>query len=345
MALRLVEVVIPEEASAEADAVVDEHEVIDSWTERSPEGGWARIRVLLRAGRDEPLLDVLDQRFGDLERYRVLVFPVEVALPRAEEPEEGVGEGEEDEAEAEGSQRIGREELHTDLSEAARATPIYLVLIALSSVVCAFGLLKGDQAVIIGAMVIAPLLGPLVALALATTLADGGLARRAVKAGLAGVACAFAVSVAIGVWASAPPTRPALADRTLVDLSDIGLALAAGSAGTLAFTTGVATAVIGVMVAVALVPPIVTAGLLAGAGYAQATLGALTLTAVNLICVNLAGVVTFVARGFRPTDWWEAERARRATRWAIALSALLLLGLVAAILWGPVASFGVLPEG
>lgn len=342
MPLRLVEVVVPEDASEEADAVVADHEVIDSWTERAPEGGWTRLRLLVRAGRDEPLLDALDQRFGGLEGYRVLILPVEASLPRPDAEEE---EAEGTDAGEEGTERIGREELYADLSEAARPTPIYLVLIALSSVVCAFGLLKGDQAVVIGAMVIAPLLGPLVGLALATTLADADLARRAVKAGLAGVACAFVVAAAIGVWSSAAPTRPALADRTLVDLGDIGLALAAGSAGTLAYTTGVATAVIGVMVAVALVPPIVAAGLLAGGGHSQAAMGALTLTLVNLICVNMAGVVTFVARGIRPGRWWEAERARRATRWAVAVSALLLLGLVAAILWGPVGSLGVVPDG
>jgi len=117
-----------------------------------------------------------------------------------------------------------------------------------------------------------------------------------------------------------------------VGLSDVALALAAGVAGTLSVTRGVSTALIGVMVAVALLPPLVALGMLLGAGYGSAALGAALLTLTNVVAINLAGVVTFLAQGVRPMSWYEAERAKTATRWAIAIWVVALGILVAAML-------------
>ena len=85
---------------------------------------------------------------------------------------------------------------------------------------------------------------------------------------------------------------------------------------------------IGVMVAVALMPPLVVAGLLLGAGHLAEAAGAAELLAVNIVCVNLAGVATFLAQKIVPARYWEAERARKATRTAALLWSLLLLALV-----------------
>jgi uncharacterized membrane protein len=110
------------------------------------------------------------------------------------------------------------------------------------------------------------------------------------------------------------------------------LALAAGSAGALAFTSGVPSVVVGVMVAVALLPPLVVAGLLAGAGHWMPAAGALVLLLTNVTCVNLAGVVTFLLQKVRPRTWWEADRARSSTRLAVAVWILMLAVLLALIL-------------
>jgi uncharacterized membrane protein len=92
------------------------------------------------------------------------------------------------------------------------------------------------------------------------------------------------------------------------------------------------SALIGVMVAVALLPPIVILGMLIGAGQWDMALGALLLLLTNLICVNLSGVITFLARGLRPLTWWDAKRAKKATRKAIGIWTFLLLILVIIIL-------------
>ena len=86
------------------------------------------------------------------------------------------------------------------------------------------------------------------------------------------------------------------------------------------------------MVAVALVPPLVVCGMLLGEGHATSAGGAFFLTVANVICINLAGVATFLAQGVRPRSWWEAERAKKATFGAI-LVWVVLLAVLTLILW------------
>lgn len=82
------------------------------------------------------------------------------------------------------------------------------------------------------------------------------------------------------------------------------------------------------MVAVALLPPLVAVGMLAGSGHFLQAMGAFMLFAVNLICVNLAGVVTFIIQGVRPRTWWEAERAKKASIKGAAIGGAMLLALI-----------------
>jgi uncharacterized hydrophobic protein (TIGR00341 family) len=130
------------------------------------------------------------------------------------------------------------------------------------------------------------------------------------------------------------PELAAIQSRTQVSGGDILLALASGCAGVLAFTSGAPSALIGVMVAVALLPPFVVFGLLVASGDFTAARGALLLVTTNVICVNLSGVLTFAAQGLRPRTWWEAERAKRSTRWSVAIWVSLLVILAILIYSG-----------
>ncbi|MBW3535394.1 MAG: GxxExxY protein, partial [Gemmatimonadetes bacterium] len=126
---------------------------------------------------------VVEAAFRDDPRYNVTVLPVEAYLPRAKDapaedaPAEHAGATDA----AVGPARISREELYHDVADALRSPRIFLALTLLSAFVAAVGLYRDDVAVIVGAMVIAPLLGPSVALALAVVLADGHLAARALR--------------------------------------------------------------------------------------------------------------------------------------------------------------------
>lgn len=329
MALRLIEIVLPEKEGAELRELLKEHELLDHRQIRLLDEE-VLVRILLDAAQLEAVLDLLAHRYTDQEDKRVVILSVEATLPRAE-PEPAAAP-EQAEPEEKSPERIAREELYEDIKDAAHCSRVYLTMVALSAIVAAIGLYYNSVAIIIGAMVIAPLLGPNMAMALATTLGDLPLLWRAVKTSLAGLGTAMLLSVVLGVLLQVDPTTPELASRNAVAPGDVAVALASGAAGALAFTTGASATLIGVMVAVALLPPLVTFGLLLGGGHLDLAGGALSLLVMNLICVNLAGVTTFLIQGIRPTSWWEKERAATASRIAVALWGVLLVALIGLIL-------------
>jgi uncharacterized hydrophobic protein (TIGR00341 family) len=331
MALRLIEMVVQEKDSAELRELLKEQTVLEHRHIRLPDGE-VLVRILLDAERNEAVLDLLEKRYTGEAGNRVVILPVEATLPRAEPEPETAAVPEHAPAENKPPGRIGREELYEDIKDAAQLSRVYLAMVLLSTIVAAIGLYYNSVAIIIGAMVIAPLLGPNMAMSLATTLGDLTLLRRALLTSLAGIVTTMVLAVIIGVLLHVDPATPEIATRDAVGVGDVAVALASGAAGALAFTTGVSTTLIGVMVAVALLPPLVVFGLLLGGGHPAPAMGALSLFLMNLICVNLAGVTTFLIQGLRPATWWEKDRAVKATRIAIALWAVLLAALVGMIL-------------
>lgn len=331
MALRIIEVYLPAKDEFRIQSFLEECKVLDIWKERFSKE-LIFIRILLTAEKSEEVLDQLEKHISMVEGYRILLLSVEAAIPRVEPAK--VKEPEQVEPEQKlnsRSPRISREELYEDIDKTINFSLIYVALVLLSSTVAAIGILQDNVAVIIGAMVIAPLLGPNLALSLATTLGDIGLARRAIWTNLVGIFSAVSLAFLIGFFLRFDPDIPGIVARTKVNLSDIILALAAGSAAALSFTTGTSSALIGVMVAVALLPPLVVLGMLLGSGNLLLANGATLLVLANLICINLAGVATFLMQGVRPRKFWDADRARKASRVALILWTFMLLLLVAVI--------------
>ena len=246
-------------------------------------------------------------------------------------PDEREEEKTEPDMEKPSPQRIACLELTEKLGGGVEISKSYILTVVLSAVVASVGLIRNNVAIIIGAMVIAPLLTPNMALSLATTLGDAGLARRALKAALLGMCMALGLAASVGFVMVIDPQVSEIAGRATVGYSDLILALAAGSAGALAFTSGVSAALVGVMVAVAILPPLVAAGLLFGSGYPAMGIKALLLTLANVICVNLSGVGMFLSQGIRPRFYWEEKRARRLVKIAITIWVGLLAILVGVI--------------
>jgi len=342
--------VLPEEEKESLERLLTSEKlvVLDVWTEpvlgiweRPVRGVWKKtftekqilVKILVPTENSEAVIDLLEKRFQRTEGCRLVVLPVAASLPRPElaEKEPDV-KTPSDEKPKKKERRIGREELYADLAYTTGLTKIYVFMVILSSIVAAIGVLGDNVAVIIGAMVIAPLLGPNVSFSFATILGDGDLARRSLKANLVGIGTAVVISYLLGTILTVDPTTPEIANRTAVGLGEVALALASGSAGALAFTTGVSATLIGVMVAVALLPPLVTFGLLMGSGHETLAWGAMLLFIANFISVNLSGVATFLAQGIRPLGWREAKRAKRRSLMAMALWLLMLAVLVVIIL-------------
>jgi uncharacterized hydrophobic protein (TIGR00341 family) len=329
MALRVMQIYLPHSADANLDELLEERKILGRW--RDADADQMVLHLLVPAEETESIMDRFEQRFSDVEGFHVILFPVEAALPRPKVKPEEESPATEEETEKD-RQRVSREELYNEVTESLGITPVYLGMIVLSSIVAAVGLLGDDVAVIIGAMVIAPLLGPNVAMSLGTTLGDMELLRRAAATNLVGILAAFSFAVLVGLIFPVDTDIPAIASRTEVGLGEILLALAAGSAGTLAFTCGRAGAVIGVMVAVALMPPLVVCGMLLGAGHFDPAFHAFLLVTTNFVCINLAGDAIFLLQGVGPRSWGEAERAKKAA-WKAVLVWAVLLAVLVLILW------------
>ncbi|MHC5083494.1 MAG: TIGR00341 family protein [Planctomycetota bacterium] len=327
MALRLVEIFLPAQAEAKL------FDMIDSFpsaviVQKEYADNQLHTQLLMKAERTELLLDKLEAGFLNKDEFRIIIQSVEATIPRMPQSEP------EDASEPKTTKhkikyaRLSREELYTDIQEASQLTWLFIIMVVFSSIVAAIGLLRNNTAVVIGAMVIAPLLGPNVALALASALGDKDLGRSARRANIAGIAIPILIAVLVGLCIKWDSTYTEIFSRTEINLSDIILALVAGAVATMSFTMSMPSTIIGVMVAVALLPPLVSSGILLGSGQFKLAFEAGLLFLTNLICVNLAGVLTFLIQGIQPIWWWEKEKARRATRRAL-ITWIICLGLLA----------------
>lgn len=288
------------------------------------EDGFVRASALIRPEDRQGFLDDLQAMLEGGNDWRIVVLPVEAAIPNPEESEEWVSARKKKNLEG------SREELYSDVAKGALLDQNFLVMVTLSTVVAAVGLAADSVAVLIGAMVIAPLLGPNLAMILATALGDRELARRALLANAAGLALAVFLGALIGVLLPIDLEARELLARTNVGPADIALALASGAAAALSLTTGVSSTLVGVMVAVAILPPATVVGVMLGAGLLTKAFGALLLLAINLASVNLSGQVVFLVKGVKPRTWVEKQAANQSTRLRIALwsSSLVILALV-----------------
>lgn len=354
MATRLVQTFVPDVAVEKVESIIAElqDESIVAFKNNLP-GPLTQFHILVEAEKLESVLDPMQAALGSYENFRAIVLAVQTVVPKLPEPVVEVAEGANgadaaadangktgENGEANGkkaskkSSRISREELLDDLAQVTHPNSVHWWMVGLSTIVATIGLATGNTAVLIGAMVIAPLLGPNMALALASTLGDMSLAKSAIKANIFGVTLAFLVASIAGWLFDLNLESPEILARTSLHLEDLLLALAAGGAGALAFTSGVPASLVGVMVAVALLPPLAVCALMATSGNWEAARGAALLLSGNLICVNLAGIVTFVLSGVAPRTWWQKRKTRKIaygmlTVWALLLAALVFFVILA----------------
>ena len=319
--MKIIEVIADESYIDSIKNIADKNDASDFWVVSSGREERKVVRILVKPEQRQIILDALQEILATSFSYRVVVIPVEAALPREEAEEE---------TEITSATETTREELYNSIGKNARLNQTYLLLIFLSTVVVAIGLLKDNVAVVIGAMVIAPLLGPNLAMALGTALGDTDLMWKAFKTGLAGMSLALVLSIIIGVfWPLNIESRELLA-RTNVGLDSAVLAMASGAAAVISLTSGIPSILVGVMVAVALLPPAATMGLMLGAGQTDLAYGAAFLLAVNIVAINLSAKLGFLIQGIKPRTWLEKKKAKQSMQsyiiiWVLTLAALLLV--------------------
>ncbi len=310
--------------------VAEQYGALDCWYSQTVEDQRRSVRMLVADEARQTVLDSLQSLLGTEGNSRIIVLPVEAVLPRPPSVN-GDASGSKGTGPKKSTSGLTREELYSEIEKGARLNPNYLILVFLSTVVAAIGLLEDNVAVIVGAMVIAPLLGPNIALAFAATLGDRDLLQESLKTNLAGVAMALGMSFLIGWFWPVEVPGPEILSRTSVGFDGIVLALASGAAAVLSLTSGISSALVGVMVAVAILPPTAALGMMLASGQIGLATGAGLLLAANVVCVNLSANLVFLVKGVRPRTWLEKRKARQSAVWIVLFWLIALVVLIAAV--------------
>ncbi len=325
--MRLIQTLVPEGKREVVIGVLNDAEIDYAMTRETSEQGYSDVLYIPTDSDEvEGILDQLRDVGVEREGYMVVSDVETIVSERFEE------QSEQDEITDE--ERISREELSTKAHNLSRSTTNYIVFTVVSAIVATAGLLEDSAAVVVGSMVIAPLIGPAMASCVGTVINDDDLFWEGIRSQALGIGVAvlsatlFALSYRLLL---APEVDLLLiqqvAERVHPGLLALAVALGAGVAGALSLTSGADEALVGVMIAVALMPPAASVGL--GIAYAEPVIagGAGILVLVNLLSINAAGIVTIWAKRYRPTHWFDERQARRATleRFATFVIVILLL--------------------
>ena len=223
---------------------------------------------------------------------------------------------------------LASEEAHAELfqqaRDSARFTSTFGVLLTLSVLLAALGLFQNSGPVIIGAMILAPLMAPIVSLSLGLVRLDSALMRTSAMTLAKGILLSLGLAALFAWLMPFGHLTEQMASRIHPTLLDLGVAIISGLAAAYAYSREeVAKSLAGVAIAVALVPPLSVAGIGIGWGDAQMFRGAMLLFLTNLVGILAAAGMLFFVLGFS---------SLRTARTAFAYK-LLLLTLITIPLW------------
>lgn len=199
------------------------------------------------------------------------------------------------------SYRIAPDEIQTiyanirDISTPSRS---FYLMVCISTIIATYGLLANSTAVVIGAMLVAPLMGPIFGIALGLSNGDNRLLRASINSEMMGMLLAIALAAIIGLIPLRPDFAAEIVARTQPTIYDVIIALASGLAGAYAMVDRrISPALPGVAISTALVPPLATVGLCLAAHNWEWALGAFLLFVVNLLAIEFAAAAVFFIFG------------------------------------------------
>ena len=181
----------------------------------------------------------------------------------------------------------------------------FYAMVATSTLIASLGLIANSAAVVIGAMLVAPLMTPIFGIALSLVRGDGNLLRRAIQAEVIGVILSVLMSASFGLLPLALQVTPEMLARTEPNLLDLLVAILAGFAGTYAMIDErLSPALPGVAIATAIVPPLANAGLCLALGAYEGAAGSFLLFLANFLSILLIASAVFMAAGMSPLFPW-----------------------------------------
>jgi len=263
----------------------------------------------------EPILESLRDAGLDDDSFTVVLDANTVVSRRFEQLEEEYAEEEDED-------RIARDELVAAASDLSPPIRTYVIMTIVSALVATAGLLLNSAAVVVGSMVIAPFVGPAMATSVGTIVNDDEMFSRGLRLQVLGlvlaISAAFAFAFVVQYIHLVPPLEDVtsiteISERVAPDFLSLVIAIGAGIAGIVSLTTGVSAALVGVMIAVALIPPAATVGIGLAWGQPLVSLTAGVLVLVNVLSINFSALIVLWYKGYRPEHWFWQEDARRDT--------------------------------
>ncbi len=227
---------------------------------------------------------------------------------------------------------VRRAEIVDSLDDSAKLDSDYILLAVLACLIASFGLVVNSTAVTIGAMLIAPLMGPILGMSLALVRGDLHRLSQAVTTLLIGVAIAIVMSAVIGNIVSRSKASGFLAElpremmnRTEPTLFDLVVAMAGGFLAAYALTQPrLSPALPGVAIATSLMPPLCVVGLGISQGETGVSNGALLLFLANFVAIVFSSAVVFVLAGFGPLAFHERRQVISRTFFVSSISLVLI---------------------
>lgn len=211
-------------------------------------------------------------------------------------------------------------QLHQELSLDSTWNSNYIACTISACLIATFGLISNSTAVIIGAMLVAPLMLPLRALAFGALEGDFPLFKKAMTSLIGATILALFLSYLTGIIVGIPEYGSELLARTQPNLVDLGIALTAGGISAFAkIRKGISDALAGTAIAVALMPPLCVVGLSLSQGIFEFAQGSFLLYLTNLLGITLACMIIFILAGY--------TEASHALGWTLGLTGLLVLPL------------------
>ncbi|GAB3665434.1 TIGR00341 family protein [Halopiger thermotolerans] len=312
--MRLVEILVPnEKREAVEETLEDEGLDFTLVEEESREDPSVVITFPLPAPAVESILDKLRETGIEEDSYTVVVEAETVVSEGYDELEQQY---------AQNTARISREEMQSQAKDRTPQFSTYLVMTIMSVVVATAGLLLDSPAVVVGSMVIAPLIGPALGASVGTVINDRALFRRGIKLQAIGLGASVATAAAFAfVVRTTGLVSPMLniyeiseiEGRLTPDFLSLAIAIGAGVAGAWTLTAGTSTALVGVMIAAALVPPLGVVGIGIAWGLPAVAAAAGILVLVNMLTINITSLAVLWYKGYRPDTWFQQDEARVTT--------------------------------
>lgn len=323
--MRLLHITIPDGQRDPVEGVFEKHELPYTIAQEDTDRGIDGVATSpVPIDQVEGLLEDL-RSVGIAEEQYIIVLDINTFVDSAfdededeEEEDASADEAEEDEI----TTRISRDELQTRAQDLLPSRRVYATMTVVSAVIATAGVLMDSAAVVVGSMVLAPLIGPSLAASVGTVLDNEGLAQTGVRLQLFGVIIAILAATGFALLVNqvnlVPPDLIVreigqVDERLAPNFLALAIALGAGLAGALSLATGISAALVGVMIAVALIPPAAVIGIGIAWGLPTVIVGASVLLALNLLAINLAALGVLWYMGFRPAAWFEMSKARSKT--------------------------------